>query len=88
LVSIKGNNVNNLKAQLAETAAKSRFSNTEKLCELLRKTAFDQALVGYNSLRYKYDTPIDSEKIKEYFNAQGVEVEIDPYYYVIKLSWQ
>lgn len=80
--------MSNLKTQLAETAAKSRLSNTEKLCEMLRKTAFDQALVGHNSLRYKYDVPIDEAKIKEYFNAQGVEVEIDHYYYVIKLSWQ
>jgi hypothetical protein len=79
--------VSNLKTQLAETAAKSRISNAEKLCETLRKTAFDQALVGHMSLAYKYDKPVDGAKIKEYFNAQGVQVEIDHAHYVIRLSW-
>ena len=80
--------MSNLKTQLAETAAKSRLANSEKLCETLRKTAFDQALLGYSSMRYKYEVPIDERKIKEYFVNQGVEVEFDYLYCVVKLSWE
>lgn len=79
--------MSNLKTQLAETAAKNRISNAEKLCESLRKTAFDQALLGYTSMAYKFDKPIDGSKIKEYFSTQGVKVEIDYAYNVIRLQW-
>lgn len=80
--------MSNLKTQLAETAAKSRLANSEKLCETLRKVAFDQALLGHTSLTYKFDLPVDGTKIKEYFTNQGVEVEVDYLYNLVKLSWQ
>jgi len=77
----------NLKTQLADTAAKNRTINTDKLCEVLRKTAFEQALLGHSALRYQYDLPIDGAKLKEYFTSQDVQVEIDYYNHIIKLSW-
>lgn len=77
----------NLKQQLADTAAKSRLTNTEKMCENLRKIAFEQALVGHTSVRYQYDVPIDGKQLKEYFTSQDVSVEIDYLHNIIKLSW-